>query len=407
MSTLRARDLVETLDLLPDRVVRYRVDDLTVRYCNRAWSAQWGRAPEELVGSRLDRLLLPEELVGLRHQLDRLGPTTPVLDDVTVRPATQEQQRWIQWTDRYLPSPEGDEVLAVGRDVTEQLAAEQRLAENERRFRALADLSTDVVFRAALEPYPHVGYISPSIATVTGWTPEDFGDDATHLLSILDADGRALVGRALAGEGFPERFDLRVRCADDGVAVLELQVVQLRDGVQGIARDVTEVRRFQEDLEQSAFRDPLTGLANRRYLDELLQGALDRQDRTNQVVVVHFLDLDEFKPLNDTHGHAFGDLVLQEIAHRLLATVREQDVVARVGGDEFVVLSERPRDAGRGDAAERIATAVAEPMRIDGRTVRVRTSVGRAVAGRGQTAREVLADADAAMYAVKRARVRP
>ena len=122
---------------------------------------------------------------------------------------------------------------------------------------------------------------------------------------------------------------------------------------------------------------------------------------------MHFLDLDEFKPLNDTHGHAFGDLVLQEIAHRLLDTVREQDVVARVGGDEFVVLSERPRDAGRGDAAERISAAVAEPMRIEGRTVRVRTSVGRAVAGRGQTAREVLADADAAMYAVKRARVRP
>ena len=407
MSTLRASALVETLDLLPDRVVRYRVEDLTVRYCNRAWSAQWDRAPEELVGARLDQLLLPEELEGLRHQLDRLGPATPVLDDVAVRPATQEQQRWIQWTDRYLPSPEGDEVLAVGRDVTEQLAAEQRLAENERRFRALADLSTDVVFRAALEPHPHVGYMSPSIATVTGWSPEDFGDDASHLLSILDADGRALVGRALAGEGFPERFDLRVRCADDGVAVLELQVVQLRDGVQGIARDVTEVRRFQEDLEQSAFRDPLTGLANRRYLDELLQGALDRQDRTGQAVVVHFLDLDEFKPLNDTHGHAFGDLVLQEIAHRLLDTVREQDVVARVGGDEFVVLSERPRDAGRGDAAERISAAVAEPMRIEGRTVRVRTSVGRAVAGRGQTAREVLADADAAMYAVKRARVRP
>lgn len=407
MTTLRPHALVETLDLLPDRVVRYRVSDLTVLYCNRAWSEQWRRAPQELVGARLDLLLRPEELEGLRHQLSRLGPTTPVLDDVAVRPATQEHTRWIQWTDRYLPAPEGDEVLAVGRDVTEQLAAEQRLAENERRFRALADLSTDVVFRAATHPHAHLGYISPSIETVTGWTPEDFGDDAGHLLSVLDADGAALIERALAGEGFPERFDLRVRRADGGVTVLELQVVHLHDGVQGIARDVTEVRRFQEDLEQSAFRDPLTGLANRRYLDELLQGALDRQERTGQAVVVHYLDLDEFKPLNDTHGHAFGDLVLQQIAQRLLSTVRERDVVARVGGDEFVVLSERPREAGRGDAAERIATAVAEPMRIEGRTVQVRTSVGRAVARPGQAAREVLADADAAMYAVKRSRVRP
>lgn len=406
MSTLRARDLVETLDLLPDRVVRYRVADLTVRYCNRAWSEQWGRDPSEFVGTRLDSLLRPEELEGLRHQLDRLGPSTPVLDDVAVRPATQEQTRWIQWTDRYLPSPDGDEVLAVGRDVTEQLAAERRLAENERRFRALADLSGDVVFRAAVAPHPHLGYISPSIAAVTGWTPDDFGDDAAHLLSILDADGRALVERGLAGETFPDRFDLRVRRADGGVAVLELQVVQLPDGVQGIARDVTEIRRFQEDLEQSAFRDALTGLANRRYLDELLQAALDRQERTGQAVVLHYLDLDAFKPLNDAYGHAFGDLVLQETARRLVATVREQDVVARVGGDEFVVLSERPRDAGHGSAAERIAAAVAAPMQIDGRTVQVRTSVGRAVAAPGRTAREVLADADAAMYGAKRAQLR-
>ncbi|EYR62381.1 hypothetical protein N866_08990 [Actinotalea ferrariae CF5-4] len=405
MSTLRASALVEILDLLPDRVVRYRVEDLTVLYCNRAWSVQWDREPQELIGSQLDRLLRPEEIEGLTIQLSRLGPSNPVLDDVAVRPATRQQGRWIQWTDRYLHTPDGPHILAVGRDVTERLAAEQQLAENERHFRALADLSTDIVFRGAREPAVHLGYVSPSVVTVTGWTPDDFGTDMTHLMSILDDDGRDLLARAMREGRLPDRFDLRVTRADGGVAVLELQVVNLPDGVQGVARDVTDVRRIQEDLEQSAFRDPLTGLANRRFLDELLQGALDRQDRTGQAVVVHYLDLDDFKPLNDTHGHAFGDLVLQEIARRLVATVREEDVVARVGGDEFVVLSERPRGASPGSSADRIADAVAEPMVIEGREVRVRTSVGRAVARPGQTAHEVLDDADHAMYQVKRSRV--
>ena len=121
---------------------------------------------------------------------------------------------------------------------------------------------------------------------------------------------------------------------------------------------------------------------------------------------MHYLDLDAFKPLNDTHGHAFGDLVLQEIARRLGAAVREEDVVARVGGDEFVVLSQRPHGSTLGGAAERIAEAVAAPMTVDGRTVQVRASVGRAVASPGRSAQEVLADADAAMYGVKRAQAR-
>jgi len=217
------------------------------------------------------------------RQLARLGPDSPLLEGNV----TRDPNGWAEWTDRFLPGPDGPHILAVGRDVTERREAELRLEASEERYRGLA------------------------------------------------------------------------------------------------------------------LHDALTGLANRRLLDELLMAALARTRRTGTCLVVSYLDLDGFKSINDDYGHAVGDAVLEEVGQRLRATVRDADVIARVGGDEFVVVQECPR--GQTDRpAERLEHLMSTPITLGDTTVRCGVSIGSVVAGPDDDANALVAAADTAMYAVKR-----
>ncbi len=173
-----------------------------------------------------------------------------------------------------------------------------------------------------------------------------------------------------------------------------------------MGRDVTELRALQLQLAEQATRDPLTRLANRRLLDELLGRALRRADRSGTSVTVAFLDLDDFKSVNDTHGHDAGDTVLRATAARLQAAVRDADVVARYGGDEFVVVYEGAEGDGRKGLAERIEDALRDPIDIEGgASVRCPASVGIAdTRSTAPNAAALIGAADHAMLEVKRTR---
>jgi diguanylate cyclase (GGDEF)-like protein/PAS domain S-box-containing protein len=400
-----ARLLADTLDALPERVVRYTFEDRLIVHCNRAWATGHGMTPDDLIGRRIDDLLTGSELEGLRQQLTLLGPANPLLNDPMPRPAPEAPHRWVSWVDQFMRGALGDEVLSVGRDVTDWYEAELQLARNEARFRAMVDGSADVVFCFALTPQPHFSYMSPSVEKLIGYSPKVLEDDLGFFLDIIDEDGRALVLSALAGEPIPERFDVHFRCPDGRIVIGEMQITLSREGLQGIGRDVTEIRALQAELVALALRDPLTGLANRRLLDELLTRALQSTQRSGGELTVAFLDLDGFKTVNDTYGHEAGDEVLREVVRRMLSTVRAADVVARVGGDEFVIVYESA-DEGSAALVTRVNEVLSSPIDLArGVTVRCPASIGEAdTRSTARDAAALLAAADAAMYEVKRSR---
>ena len=164
-------------------------------------------------------------------------------------------------------------------------------------------------------------------------------------------------------------------------------------------RDVTERTAAEEEIRHLAFYDRLTDLPNRAKLEDDMRHAIADAGRHNDVFGAVYVDLDDFKPVNDMYGHAAGDQVLLEVAGRLRACVREGDTVARLGGDEFVVLALRLHCAADlGAIGHKIADALSEPMAVGGRAIHVTASVGLALYEAGETGEDLLARADHGMY---------
>jgi diguanylate cyclase (GGDEF)-like protein/PAS domain S-box-containing protein len=211
-------------------------------------------------------------------------------------------------------------------------------------------------------------------------------------------ESRAIEVEALARRADGHEFPVEV-----SLSLLESEGGQL---ISAAIRDVTELKEAAEALTHRASHDPLTGLPNRTVFLDRLEQALARARRTHRPLAVIFLDLDDFKTINDTHGHGTGDLLLVGLTPRLRAAVRPGDTIARFGGDEFVVLCEEVGDeAAAGRLTERITAAAGARLTIGGRELGVSVSAGLVlVSGPGDaTAADVLRDADAAMYRAKRA----
>jgi diguanylate cyclase (GGDEF)-like protein len=258
-------------------------------------------------------------------------------------------------------------------------------------------------WRFILEPQPHFDYMSPSVQRILGYPPSFF-DDFTRFLDILSDDDRATIDLGFLGQPLPERSDFHIRHANGSIVIGEMQINAIDGGLQGVGRDVTELRSLQASLAALALRDPLTGLANRRLLQELLDADRARTQRSGVPIAVAYLDLDDFKTINDTHGHEAGDIVLCETARRLLAIVRGADIVARLGGDEFVIVYE-PNDPSSDNLIQRLDEALAAPITVRiGISVACPASIGVADSRTvGYDAGALLEAADAAMYRAKRA----
>ncbi len=285
-------------------------------------------------------------------------------------------------------------------------ASLDHLAGSEARFRTLAQDSTDVITVVGLDG--RISYQSAGVEQVFGYRPDELvgtpiaswvhPEDAAGLLPLIGTRSgvdqpmclvrarlRRRDGRWLHGES-------AVRCLFDQPGVL---------GMVLNTRDVSERVKLETQLRTMALHDPLTGLGNRLLFVDRLEHALARHARECAPVAVAFLDVDDFKSINDTLGHHAGDLLLREVGARLQRCLRSGDTVARFGGDEFAILLEDCDRELAEATARRIVTDLERPIEVLGRPLHSRVSVGIAVRDNVESSDELLARADAAMYEAK------
>ena len=291
------------------------------------------------------------------------------------------------------------------------LAADLHRRQSEARFRSLVAHSSDLI--TVLDDRGVVTYQSPSVERVLGYPVDEV--EGTQFDWLLSETDRPRLQRLIAGDGSGSTEAHTLECSlthKDGATLrFEVQHTDLLhdEHVRGIvlnSRDVSERKAFEEQLAHQAFHDPVTNLANRALFSDRVEHALMRSQRGFPDIAVVFIDLDDFKTVNDSLGHAAGDQVLQEVARRLRIAVRPTDTVARFGGDEFAVLLESVNDSSQAaDAAARILHALEIPYEIDGKQVFPRASIGICLVDREDTvpeAAELLRNADVAMYMAKR-----
>jgi diguanylate cyclase (GGDEF)-like protein len=218
--------------------------------------------------------------------------------------------------------------------------------------------------------------------------------------ALVTDDGHALGSLCVADNRGPRELDRRALDALDALARQTVALLHLRESSMEIARN-------NEALHKLATRDSLTGLANRAFLNDALTIALRRRMRTKETLGVLFCDLDGFKQVNDVHGHQSGDTVLRAVAERLHGAARASDLVARISGDEFVIVCPALAAAeDLDDIAARLVAAVAEPIDVAGVRIEPCLSVGMTLARDGDGVDQLLGRADAAMYDAKRSAAR-
>ncbi len=393
------------------------------------------RANLTFVGPAATRMLgwRPEEVQGrngldLVHPEDRATVTEAlgaVLADPDSHPVVEFRALhrdgsyvWVEETiSNLLDHPDVAGLVGNLRDITDRRAVDDRLRRSEALYRAIVQTSREGIL--VVGPDETVMFANSQLAGFMG-RPVDWiiGRKATELLP-WDRDVPARLERRRQGVG--ERYELEYRQRDGQPRHLMVSANPLYDdqgsylGSLSMYADITERKRAEAALTWMAMRDPLTGLANRTMLMEELHRALSDAPRRGGLVSVLFIDLDQFKSVNDSLGHGVGDELLLIAAERIKNVVRSADVVARLGGDEFVVLT---RDLGADPEAtrlaERLSDVFAEPVHVAGLELVITASIGVAItepaaltrisldgAAVSEIANELLRQADIALYQAK------
>ncbi len=278
------------------------------------------------------------------------------------------------------------------------------------RLAAMVEHSSDVVM--LVNGAGQIQYASPGLVTTLGHRGNDWiGRPLIDLVSSDDRDASALeLQRILQlGPGSTVKFEVSLVRVDGQKRRMEATIANLLggeavDGMVATFRDVTEQRDLERQLSHRAFHDELTGLANRALFLDRMDHALRVVRPESDPLVVLFVDLDDFKSVNDALGHGVGDKLLRSIADRIRQVTATGDTPARLGGDEFAILLEDRGGVDRAiDVGERLLGLLREPVALAGYELAVLASVGIAVAAPGMSTSNLLRDADIAMYEAKRA----
>ncbi len=286
--------------------------------------------------------------------------------------------------------------------------AECALRESEARYRLMAENSTDIICRTTTSGV--ILYASDASRRLLSLEPSELVGRSMYELIHPDDREETRHLTYLINETSPHTYSYRMLRKDGSSVWFEATSRSVRnpatgevDEIVSVIRDITQRRIVEEQVEHQAYHDALTGLPNRRLFRDRLTVALAHARRVKSNLAVVFLDLDRFKDVNDSLGHSLGDELLKAVAVRLKTALRQEDSIARMGGDEFTLLLanlKSPDDAAK--IAQKILDVVAQPMRIDGNELFITTSVGVAIFPTdGDTAEELLKNSDLAMYRAK------
>jgi diguanylate cyclase (GGDEF)-like protein/PAS domain S-box-containing protein len=388
-------------------LLAYWDTDLRCKFANRAYLQWWGKSADEI-----DALTLRE----------LMGESLFAVNEAHIRGALAGD---VQHFERFLSKPDGTVayVLAEYLPHTDASGQVQGFIIVFTDIKALQLAQAELRLAASVYQHTSEGImltdangvilsVNPAFTQITGYLAQEAVGQTPRLLRSHrhDQEFHASVWRQISEQGFwqGELWNRR----KNGDVFLEWQTITRIAGADdaslrylSVFHDITDVWQTNEDNRYLAFHDALTRLPNRALLMERLERRVAMAERDPRGIAVMFLDLDRFKLVNDGLGHAIGDELLVLVAHKLQTLVRQNDTVARFGGDEFIVKLDNPASEEEVvGIAERIIAIINEPHEIQGHRVQVGTSIGIAMfPGNGKTAAELIKNADTAMYEAKHA----
>lgn len=410
------RVLQVLVDNLEGMVYRSAIDeDWTLHFVSDGCRALTGYAPEELEYSQLislEEITHPDDRVKVRQAVcTALEASGRYHVQYRIR-HRDGSEKWVLERGTVVADEAGEHVLeGFIEDVTEQVMRERQLADAELRYRSIFEDSVIGMFQTSIDG----AYLAANraLARLYGYAGAaeliaGLSDIARRL--YVDPGRREEFKRRIRATGRVVDFESEVyRCDGSRIWISEnAHIVYDQDGeaqyYEGTVEDITERYRARRELEYQATHDPLTGLPNRNLLQDRLHQAVLRARRQGRRGGVAFIDLDNFKFVNDSLGHGAGDRLLVEIAQRLRSCLRDTDTVARYGGDEFVlILGDYDGEHDGLQVLQRLKTAIAEPFELEGHELRVDCSIGVSVfPDDGEEMENLLRHADAAVNHAKR-----
>lgn len=393
----------------PDGIVILRQHDLSIYDINDSFllAAQYER--DELVGRSIYELNVFEQNGALENATDELSHHGYISNrEITfITKSGFKVQTLVSAT--YIEINDEPCVLCIAKNVKRLRRAEEKLRESEQRFRSAFENSPIGIVLIDLKG--KIFQANNFAAEVLGYEETPLED--VHISRLVPPEDRNqlkdMLSRMSTGADETVRTECRMIRLDNLEVWTNLHVVLQRDAAGqpnyliGQIADITEMKSSQSRMERMAFYDTLTNLANRRLFYDRLGQAVDHAQRSRHLSALLYLDLDQFKRVNDTLGHEVGDVLLQEVSTRLTACVRKEDTVARLGGDEFTVLLfdvRSPSDASM--VADKILNALRQPLTISGHQLVITTSIGITIVPQdGTNPNALMKNADLAMYRAK------
>ena len=402
-SERRMRMIADNLPAL----IAYLSADERYLFVNARSEQMFGLAPEQMVGRQVAEVMSPAAYAQTAPHMEsaRQGNRARFQRDLV-----RNGRRWSELVE-LIPDVDkrGNVVGFYGlvQDITDLCAARAKAEESEHRLRSITDNIPSMI--AYIDRDRRYRFNSRFYESWTGRPLADI--TGKHIRDVIGTDAYAAVHpnleRAFAGERVDFDVEVRQDTADSrfvrGTYIPDFDASGAVIGVYSSSTDVTPLKKIELQLERLAQQDTLTGLPNRHTFNDAIAMALARSQQTGMQVALLFLDVDGFKQINDTLGHAAGDDVLREFARRLTGAVRSTDVVARLAGDEFVIILEgiHSREECR-LVARKIIAAMRSDFRVGDGLVKVTASIGIALGhGLTSTADALLKRADSALYAAK------